>query len=212
MPLVVEIADALAADAFLASPRDPNLVKPALDIVAEAQGSLRTYYGLQTEERKHSYLVNVWDAIQSHHDLQANKAVYGEFKKNITSLAKSHPDILHVQIKNGDPYKALNAPVTAFTTITLKPGESKELLEEKVREVTEAGNSIPASWGSYGIVSGPIIEKEATYALIIGWDSAEAHWKTVTTVPELVNPLTEIRGLADIGSAHVALVEYKRQD
>lgn len=115
----------------------------------------------------------MWDAIQSHHDLQANKAVYGEFKKNITSLAKSHPDILHVQIKNGDPYKALNAPVTAFTTITLKPGESKELLEEKVREVTEAGNSIPASWGSYGIVSGPIIEKEATYALIIGWDSAE---------------------------------------
>jgi len=204
----IEVADAPANEAFLSNPKDVSIVKPALDILTASKGIIKVYYGLQTEDRKHVYVYNVWEDLQDHKNLQADPVVYPELGKQCAKFGTRNADVIHIQ-PTSEPYKALSSPATELAYITVKPGQSKEKVESKVAELVNAASSLPEKWGGLAAVWGPTVEKSDTIGLIIGWTSVEAHWTAVKSVPELIKLLGEIREIADISLTHAELTEFQ---
>lgn len=77
--------------------------------------------------------------------------------------------MFHVAV-TGDPFPALNAPVTELATVTLQEGKSKEELEAVLGELSKAIAAAPVAVSP---VWGPLVEKENTWALFIGWTTVE---------------------------------------
>jgi len=203
----VEVADAPATEAYIANPKDVTIVKPALDILKNSKGIIKVYSGLQTEDAKHAFVYNVWEDIKDHHSLQAEPVIYPELGRQVGRFMTRASDVIHIQ-PTAEPYKALGAPATELAFMTVKPGQSKEAVEAKLVELVTAANSLPESWGAISAVWGPTVEKPDTLGLIIGWTSVDAHWKTVQTVPQLIQLLKEMREIADISLTHAELTEY----
>ncbi|CCM05047.1 uncharacterized protein FIBRA_07249 [Fibroporia radiculosa] len=206
----VEVADAPATEAFLANPKDVSLVQPALDILKKSPGIIKVYYGLQTEERKHGYVFNgeyIWEKLQDHRNLQAEPEIYPELGKQCSRFFTQRSEMVHIN-PTADPFKAIGSPATEVASISLKAGQSKEVLEQQVGLLAATVNGLPEHWGAISAVWGPTVERDDTFGLIIGWTSVDAHWNTVKTVPELIQLLKEIREIADISLIHAELTEY----
>ncbi|KIM89099.1 hypothetical protein PILCRDRAFT_812997, partial [Piloderma croceum F 1598] len=101
----------------------------------------------------------------------------------------------------------LSAPVTEFAFITLKQekeserGDLEQLLDELRREISSAKGFHGFSWGK-SVDPG----KENLYILVLGWDSAEAHWAAVgpdTTCGKLIE--NKLRVLSNIDLSHAAI-------
>ncbi|KAI0933594.1 hypothetical protein AcW1_005382 [Taiwanofungus camphoratus] len=203
----VEVAEAPSSEAFRANPKDTSIVQPALGILKSSKGIVKIYYGLQTEDEKHAFIYNVWEALEDHKRLQADPVVYPELGKYDKNVFARTSDVIHIQ-PTSEPYKALGAPVTELAYITVKPGQSKEKVEELVDALAKAVDALPAEWGEISASWGPTVEKDDVLGLMIGWTSVDAHWNTVKTVPEVIETLNQIRQVADITLTHAALTEW----
>ncbi|KZT11603.1 uncharacterized protein LAESUDRAFT_720854 [Laetiporus sulphureus 93-53] len=208
----IEVAEAPSTEALLASPKDKSLVQPALDLLKNSKGIVKIYYGLQSEERKHCYVYNIWERLQDHENLQADAVNYPILQQHCSNVMASASDMIllseiHIQ-PAAEPYKALSAPTTELGFITIKPGVSKATVEAKTKELVANANKLPAEWGVISAVWGRVVEKDDTLALVIGWTSVEQHWKTVSTVPEVVAQLDDMRKVADIALTHSELSEW----
>ncbi|KZT11601.1 uncharacterized protein LAESUDRAFT_720850 [Laetiporus sulphureus 93-53] len=204
----IEVAETPSTEAFLANPKDKSLVQPALDLLKNSKGIVKSYYGLQSEEEKHFYVYNVWERLQDHENLQADAVNYPILQQHCLKVMAGAPNVIHIQ-PAAEPYKALSAPTTELGFITIKPGVSKATVEAKTKELVANANKLPAEWGVISAVWGRVVEKDDTLALVIGWTSVEQHWKTVSTVPEVVAQLDDMRKVADIALTHSELSEWK---
>ncbi|EMD34351.1 hypothetical protein CERSUDRAFT_117230 [Gelatoporia subvermispora B] len=202
----VEIAWAGSADAYRENPADISLVQPALDILKRFPGIVKVYHGLQTEDQKDCYIYNVWETLGHHEALQKHPEEYPALRAAVLKFWGTHPRILHVQ-PTSEPYAALGAPVTELALFTLKPGQSKEKLEELASLLT--GGAPREGTGLIDAVWGPVVERSDMVGLILGWTSVEAHWKLVTTDPGAIDLLKQIREIADIEVTHTVQQEYK---
>ena len=80
--------------------------------------------------------------------------------------------MVHVQVTS-EPYEALAAPITEFAVFTVKPGESKEKVEEFVDAIAKTLAAMGPSAGVFGPSWGPIVEHDNKLGLFIGWSSVE---------------------------------------
>jgi len=99
----------------------------------------------------------------------------------------------------------LSTPVTEFAFITLKKeserGDLEQLFGELSRELSSAKGFHGFRWGK-SVDPG----KENLYILVLGWDSADAHWAAVapdTTCGKLIE--NKLRVLSDIDLSHAAI-------
>ncbi|OCH90660.1 hypothetical protein OBBRIDRAFT_586678 [Obba rivulosa] len=203
----VEIAWSGSNDAYRENPADTSLVQPAFDILKRSDGIIKIYHGLQTEDQKDAYIYIVWETLGHHEALQKNPTEYPALGEAVLKFWSAPPRMLHVQ-PTSEPYAALGAPATELALATLKPGQSKERLEELVDTLTKGAPPGEAT-GLVSAVWGPVVERSDMVALILGWTSVEAHWKLVTTDPGAIELLKQIREIADIEVTHSAQHEYK---
>ncbi|OCH89086.1 hypothetical protein OBBRIDRAFT_40125 [Obba rivulosa] len=198
----IEIVSAVSTDAYREDP--VGVSQPAFSIIKNAEGAIKIYHGLQSEEAKGVYLYVVWETLDHHRKFQADATEYPKLIEKTSSIWGAAPRILHVH-PTTDPYAALAAPVTELALLTIKPGQSKEALLDIVKKLTTDGT--PGEKGFVSAVYGTVAESDDTIALIAGWESVEAHWKLVTTDPEAVALLTQMRSIATPEIAHAALRE-----
>ncbi|CCM05036.1 uncharacterized protein FIBRA_07238 [Fibroporia radiculosa] len=203
---IIEIIHGKAIDAVTADPWNKAIVGPALDIVGNAPGSLKIYRGLQTEEPKHLYVYVAWTELQAHKNFQADPVNYPEVGKRVGSFMVSDRDMFHVE-PSADPYKALNAPVTELALLTPRPGYTKENVAEKVKTLVESPHSLQEDLGLISAFWGPVVEKENTLALIVGWKSVEAQ-RGIFAVPQVAALLKACSEVAELQVTLASLLEY----
>ncbi|OBZ75177.1 hypothetical protein A0H81_04819 [Grifola frondosa] len=193
----VEIAKAAPTDAFRADPKDVNIVQPALNLLKSCDGMIKEFYGLQTEETKKAYVINVWESLDHHKKLQTDETKYPILNKNTETFFSGAVDILHVQLTS-EPYKAFQAPVTEIATFTLHEGQSKEQLEEWVNALVNGVNALPEDSGAYWASWGPSVEKDNVLVVFIGWESVKAHFEVVKTNQLAMDIISKCRGISTI--------------
>ncbi|GBE82669.1 hypothetical protein BKA93DRAFT_822942 [Sparassis latifolia] len=203
-PLCIEVADAPSTAAFRA---DQAIAGPAGEILKNTQGVVKVYYGLQFEEEKHVYVCNVWERLDDHRRLQADAVAYPLLGKACAQFMAGGSRIVHIY-PTSEPYGALAAPATELAYVTVKPGQSKEKVDEYGAALMALMNGLPESYGVRTAVWGQTEENPNTIAFVIGWTSVEAHFNTVKTHPEAIRLLTELREIADITLSHAELKAY----
>ncbi|KAI1784056.1 hypothetical protein LXA43DRAFT_902359 [Ganoderma leucocontextum] len=202
----VEILVAPATEAFRANPRDPAVVGPILEVMNSCPGMIRTYYGVQHEDKVSAHVAVAWHSLADHQALMNDPVKYPQVGKELQTVVDTSAIVMYHCAFTSEPYKALEAPVTEIVTITLNEGESKDTLETLVDELSKGANAAPASAG--GAISaawGPAVEKDDLLFLIIGWPSVEAHTATVKSNQAVMDIISKIRAIAKLEVKHVAL-------
>jgi len=202
----IEIVSAASSNAYREDPSNISTIQPALNIIKNADGAIRIYHGLEAEEAKRAFGYIAWQTLEDHKKFQEDATEYPKLKQNLSNIWGAAPRVLHVQ-PTADPYPAFAAPVTELALLTLKPGESKDALVDILQKLTTRGT--PGENGYITALYGTIVERDDMFALIAGWNSVEDHWKLVTTEPEAIALLTQMRQLVDVEVSHAALHEYK---
>ena len=111
--------------------------------------------------------------MKHHQDLINDAEAYPKLKKEIGSIFDaSKLNMFHAALTS-EPYKALEAPVTELAIFTLHDGQSKNTLEGLVDDLAKAVNAAPKSAGAILAAWGPIVEKDNSIALVIGWTSID---------------------------------------
>ncbi|OSC96598.1 hypothetical protein PYCCODRAFT_1440928 [Trametes coccinea BRFM310] len=204
----IEVVWKRATDAFCANPKDAELVKPAFDILSAQKGQLQKYFGIQHEDQATAYAVIAWQELEDHLRLMNDKETYprlGEATKTFFDPSASQ-SMVHVRPLS-EPFKAFEAPVTEIAWFTLKDGQSKNDLEQRVDALMKA---ILAGGPSNGVVSGawgPTVEKDSLIGLFLGWQSVEAHWEAVKdkTISDMI---AQIQTIASVDLIHIPLTKW----
>ncbi|TFY75291.1 hypothetical protein EWM64_g8721 [Hericium alpestre] len=109
--------------------------------------------------------------------------------------------MLHGQFDiEGAPSAVLNAPVTEFGVVIPKAGH-EDVVKSVLTKLTVLLNEpeSPAVGGAFA----PIIEKDGSYLLLIGWNSVEDKWAKSLQIME------ELLGNAEITLSHVKLLQHE---
>lgn len=119
-----------------------------------------------------SMMFSVWEELKDHRNLQAEPVIYPELGKVCGRFMARNSDMTHIQ-PTSEPYKALGAPATELAYLVVKPGQSKEKVEERLNALVTTVNGLPEKWGAISAVWGPTVEDSNTLGLIIGWTSVD---------------------------------------
>ncbi|KAG5652877.1 hypothetical protein H0H81_003240 [Sphagnurus paluster] len=170
------------------------------------------------EDGRTGYLIIIWESYEHHMKLKKDPA-YPEMIKSL-GLAVSGPiDVQHVDF---DATKALDAPATEISVITLKADTSLEDFHAKSTAVREHLNNEPSC---HAMVGGESRENKGTYFSLTGWDNIQVFAGRTYDLVErnLVAPKSHIDltakdefkefvknflEIADIDVAHSNMVKY----
>ncbi|KAG1761831.1 hypothetical protein EDD22DRAFT_847446 [Suillus occidentalis] len=149
--------------------KDVSILRPAFDIVSKSEG-IRTpvYSGTQIENPTTGYLFLNWDSLAHHQAVMASPS-YGSVLETLKP-AFGGPSKMHHVIFNDHPI-ALEQPVTEVLLITLKDPSHRAEVFDILGKISDQTKKM--------IVFGPTLEDENTIIVVGGWESVEAHWKTV---------------------------------
>ncbi|EMD32813.1 hypothetical protein CERSUDRAFT_99188 [Gelatoporia subvermispora B] len=188
-PPCLEVAWAPSTDAYREN--RAHSIQAALDVFKECNGFIKVY--------------DAWKTLGHHEAVQKDPILYPKLGEAVMKFWSGSPHMLHVQ-PTSEPYASFSAPVTELAFVTLKPNQSKERLENLADKLIKG---IPANEET-GLVSalwGSVVEHDKMVALILGWNSVEAHERFVTTDLGTIRLLDQIREIADIAGSHSALHE-----
>ncbi|ETW78017.1 hypothetical protein HETIRDRAFT_148734 [Heterobasidion irregulare TC 32-1] len=184
MAPAIEIVSWVASDAYL---QDKSIVEGGVKFVLGVKGVLQVWSGLQIEKSR-LFMVTVWDSIESHKALEADKEQYGKSLGLLGPTMAANPEVelYHAELDEDYP-AAFNSPTVEFALITpTEEGATVEtfktlLAKLKVEAYKDTCTVLALSWGT-------IVEKPQTLLGVVGWKSIEAHHEEVKS-----------GGFADVG-------------
>ncbi|KAI0781997.1 hypothetical protein C8Q75DRAFT_737811 [Abortiporus biennis] len=199
---VVEINRFTILDASIADPK--NILSICKD-TKQADGCQKIYYGIQYEESV-MHLIVVWESVDHYKAFigDNSKTVHLPIMSGLAEFGKSTHEILHVDFTL-DPVPLLQAPITEFTYITLKPNvavqdfaELMDLVVEKSKGFIEG---LGTSWGR-------TLEHENLFVLLMGWYSYADHMKNIAENEDQKVLTPRLLELGDFTLTHVELTEF----
>jgi len=197
---VTELCAFAASDAYLS---DPSLPHAAFDLIANVDGHISSYQGIQIEDKTTGYMVLAWETLEHHKKLMKHES-YQTLLKATAQLYTGDFQMEHVPF-NKPIIEAMAAPVTEIISFTLKPGKLKDdlmpLLDKLFKVVdTLKGIHPPAVFGSS-------IEKEDRVVGLLGWDSVEAHKEAIKD-EELRKVVSEVVDIAELRGRHIPFTKH----
>ncbi|KAJ3478023.1 hypothetical protein NLI96_g10053 [Meripilus lineatus] len=205
MPGVVEIARFASNEAYRS---DPAVINPSLEILSRAKGVQAIFHGIQVEDEETVYIVIIWDRVEDHKALIDDQDAYTKLRTNLAKCGSTEHHILHVPLLP-DPLAQLRAPLTEFSFMTLKPGQSAQELGDFMNVVLEkSGTSLKVR---YGTSWGKTVEKDDLFFLVMGWNSLQDHQKNIEENEENITLTAQLLKLVDFKLTHVELQEYRLQ-
>ncbi|TFK40844.1 hypothetical protein BDQ12DRAFT_680132 [Crucibulum laeve] len=197
----IEFAVFPASEAFL---KDEKVLYPAVDWVSKADGYIKSYYGIQSEDKKTLYLALFWDTYEHHKTLMESKE-YAELIGLLKPSIGGKVDMQHV-VFSDDATTVLTAPTTEIAIIKKKEGHSVESVKSAIHNLSTAVDKDNVSY--VPSVYGPTVEDAETFLLAIGWDSVEAHTKAVETGADVKGLVGTLRSCTNISYVHVPFKVY----
>lgn len=178
--------------------KDVSILRPAFDIVSKSDGFRKPVYsGTQIENPTTGYLFLNWDSL-AHHQAVMTSPSYGPLLEELKPAFGGPSKMYHV-IFNDHPI-ALEQPVTEVLLITLKDPSHRAEVFDIIGKISDQTKKM--------IVFGPALEDENTIIVVGGWESVEAHWKTVAN-PEPKAAIERLFVLANKDHLfHTALHSY----
>ncbi|TCD61079.1 hypothetical protein EIP91_009063 [Steccherinum ochraceum] len=158
---------------------DPASLDSTLDMITGvgAKGLNALWTGLQVEDGKTFYMTVVWDDVEDHRAFMADKeywnSVYEVYCKSALFDITKRDSLLHVPFTT-DSNVHMNKPVTEFTIMELKPGQSAAAIEAIIKKEAEQRNELLKDRTSRGRFAWGITnEISEMYVIMTGWDSVE---------------------------------------
>ncbi|KAJ7069763.1 hypothetical protein C8F01DRAFT_527375 [Mycena amicta] len=197
----IQIAGFPISEAFVSS---PDTFKAPLDVIKTAQGHIKSYYGVQVEDKQSGYFVSVWETYEDHLKLIAEPG-YQSLVQILrpATIDSSKFNRNHIDVST-DPLAALSSPAVEFVVFTLKNGPTDA--DKLVPLLTELESGLNAAAGAHPpCIWGQSREDKSKFLLVVGWDTVEAHWEAVKEGTGLHATVGKIASLADlvIGHSHV---------
>ncbi|KAJ7600754.1 hypothetical protein C8J56DRAFT_911195 [Mycena floridula] len=184
-----------------------TLAEPAVKVIADAEGYLGAWYGLQNEVEgaELGHLVTAWETYE-HHKKVVDGPGYADIMAGVKPALKGPLDSHHIKVTM-DHIPALSAPTTEFVSVTLKEGKDMaELLKVSERMI----NHLNGAKGAFPpIVFGTSIEEPTKIILVIGWGSRQIHMDAISVEP-FTSTMGEIAQLADITFSHTDMTKYSK--
>ncbi|KAF9468498.1 hypothetical protein BDZ94DRAFT_1245503 [Collybia nuda] len=195
---IVEVVTFPGSDTFI---KDQAVSRAVLERLARAEGFISTHNGLQFEDGRTGYLIVVWESYEHHKRLMEHED-YGGLVQSLISSTSGNLEMQHIDF-DGDSTLALTSPATEFVTFKAKPNSEEKLVSAFKRL---AGELIKAS-SCHCVVFGESREHKGTFMTAIGWDSVEAHQKTVED-EALKAIIDDLYAAADLEIRHTSLVQF----
>ncbi|TFK40846.1 hypothetical protein BDQ12DRAFT_680137 [Crucibulum laeve] len=188
----VELAVIPASDAFLA---DESVIFPAFDFVSKVEGHIKTYWGLQLEDKKTLYWAIVWESYE-HHKAFMQSTEHHVLVSHLKVAIGGKPNIQNV-VFSDDATNAFTAPTTELATFKKKDGSVDEL-KTGLRYIGDIVDKLEKIYPP--TVFGPTIEDPTTFLAAAGWDSLEAHQEAVAAKS------IDEKGFAFIATVDVSMI------
>lgn len=116
---------------------------------------------------------SAWREYQDHKNLIDDKEPYAQLAKDLTQFwANDEREMVHF-LPIADPQIALATPITEFALLKLRDRESKKQLEGIIAAFAAASVSEAHTHTATGFCWGPILERDDTFGIMIGWPSVE---------------------------------------
>ncbi|TFY79708.1 hypothetical protein EWM64_g4303 [Hericium alpestre] len=185
MPTTLEIVHWPANEAFA---QDNTILKPAGDVLTSFQGVQGVWYGQQVEETR-VYIAVGWGTMDVHKAFIAGE---GNVDKVLPALQRT--------LAEGASRQMFHGQFDSEDVVTPKAGHEdvvKSILTKLSVLLNESES--PAVGGAFA----PIIEKEGSYLLLVGWNSVEDKWAKSLQIME------ELLGNANITLSYVKLLQHR---
>ncbi|TFK40845.1 hypothetical protein BDQ12DRAFT_711448 [Crucibulum laeve] len=177
-----------ASDALLA---DESVIFPALDFISKVEGYIKTYWGLQLEDKKTLYWAIVWESYEHHKAFMQSSELHVLISHLKVALG-GKPTIQNV-VYSDDATNAFTAPTTELVTFKKKDGSTDEL-KAGLRYIADIVDKLEKTHPP--TVFGPTIEDPSVFFAAAGWDSLEAHQEALAA-----------KSLGEKGVAFIATVD-----
>ncbi|KAG2009904.1 hypothetical protein CC2G_012778 [Coprinopsis cinerea AmutBmut pab1-1] len=147
---------------------DPSVVLDTIHQQSVHKGLLGSYYGAELDNPATGVWVMAWQSLAKHQSFMEEES-YMDFILPVTDSMVGAGRITQLSLDHGDLQRALNAPVTQFIYITVRPLHDREyelqpLISLLQTELKIVPGCMSSCWGSS-------IEDDHLEIGVVGWRS-----------------------------------------
>ncbi|OAX35878.1 hypothetical protein K503DRAFT_858341 [Rhizopogon vinicolor AM-OR11-026] len=202
MPVpVVELITFTPSAAYVATP-DASL-QDFFGILAQTNGHIESYHGLQVENLRQGHIVILWETHQHHVSLQQSSH-YQALREALLVAVEGPRQMVHVLVQH-DCSRVFKAPHVGIATNTVKDAKNIGLLKHHLDTL------VSQSYDEHVVshTCGRVLEDEKKIVLFAGWKSHEHRESLRQNRPaELEKLIGNINDLADVEVRHVRFKKY----
>ncbi|KAI0093335.1 hypothetical protein BDY19DRAFT_903094 [Irpex rosettiformis] len=201
----VEIFRAAATDLYLSE--GTKSIQPVLDILNKTEGHIASYTGTEVQDPNYWWAVIVWETVEHHHALINNTEVYPILRESLNKGVAKFDFMLHAVLAPGDPYPALEAPLTELAMWKLHEGADKTKFTDIFVPLLAKGiEKLPIQPGGWGTS----VEDANKVAVILGWESMEFFKSIGAAYPWIPEGIAELKKLSEANVRHAVFQKHAK--
>ncbi|KIP06412.1 hypothetical protein PHLGIDRAFT_515350 [Phlebiopsis gigantea 11061_1 CR5-6] len=195
----IEVLKFAVSDAYK---QDPAVLNQFLNKIVKAPGVANVWHGPEVQNEAYHYVVVTPTHLNVEWAYKDAPSAYAGIQDALTPAQKEVLYVYYTHFGDANTDAALGAPITELAVADVKA-------DVELARFTAAGNDlltklisklpnevVPGGRGS-------VVGEPRKFVVCLGWQSLES-------IPELVEAVTTLRGLADVDLKHARLSKYTR--